>query len=320
MSRKYQRIKQHDLALPAPVRWLTRAFSSIRLAVTLLTFVCLYGLVASVPVGYLLLGTVYMLIGVGVFGMFGVPLALIQNRIPILVAVLSWVSIAIIGTWLTWMACFQAFDTITHLALWQQYGRVIIYQTPALEMTELEFYSWWPMQLVLILFVVNMIWATLRRIEFTFPNLGVLTVHTGIVVLTLGSILYSSFKVEGDTILFRRDLGGGFEKSFYDAVDPAVYVTLEGVGQAMIPVVELPRYNDYPRGTLDIPLVDRAGLRPMLPEPVEVSIVGFYPDAELVEQRGELVPRVVELGVDDRLRRHETGRHDTRLEPQLAHA
>ena len=53
MSAKYKRIKQADAALPAPLRWLTRAFSSITLAVILLCLVALYGVLGSVPVKFL---------------------------------------------------------------------------------------------------------------------------------------------------------------------------------------------------------------------------------------------------------------------------
>ncbi|MEQ9453213.1 MAG: hypothetical protein RLN76_01300 [Phycisphaeraceae bacterium] len=283
MSLKYQRVKQHDLTLPTPVRWLTRAFSSIRLSVCLLTLVALYGTIASVPVGFLALGAAYALIGLGVFGALGLPWALIQGRMPKPIAVLGWTLIAIVGTWITYLGCFQAFDWATHTDAWRYYGKVIIYQLPGLEMTELQFYSWWPMQLILMLFVVNMIWATIRRIEFKFENIGVLTVHTGIVTLTLGSILYSTFKVEGDLLLFRQDIEDGYENVFYDAVNPAFYVLLPNRGQAMVPLPELPRYNDYPAGTLDIPISDRDKLEPLIPEGLSLRIIGFLPDAEIEE-------------------------------------
>ncbi|WP_428389303.1 hypothetical protein [Mucisphaera sp.] len=255
----------------------------------LLTFIALYGTVASVPVGFLALGLIYGLIGLGVYGPPALFLAFIQGGLPRWLSVLGWIAIVIFGGYLTYLGSFYAYDWITHTKSWNYYGRTIIYQLPAFEMTELQFYSWWPLQLVLMLFVVNMVWATIRRIEFNLQNLGVLTVHTGIVTLAVGSILYSSFKVEGDTILFRRDLGGGFEKVFYDAVNPAVFVTLEGYGNAMLPVPDLPRYNDYHVGMLDMSLTDRYEIQGLLPEHVGIRVVGFYPDAE-IEQTWAMEP------------------------------
>ncbi|QDU72091.1 hypothetical protein [Mucisphaera calidilacus] len=281
MSLKYRRIKEHDLALPAPLRWLTRAFSSIRLAVALLLLISLYGTLASVPVGYLVIGAAYLAIALAFFGPPAAILAITQRNLPTPLVIAAWIAIALAGSWLTYLGSVRAYDVLTHTQAWNLHGRTLIYQLPGIEMTELQFYSWWPMQLILMLFVVNMIWATIRRIEFNLPNLGVLTVHTGIVVLTLGAILYSSFKVEGDIILFRRDLGGGYEKVFYDAVDPALFVTVAGHGRAMIPLDDLPRYNDYPAGTLDINFAQRPDLEGLFPAGLSLRVIGFHPDAEI---------------------------------------
>jgi hypothetical protein len=84
-----------------------------------------------------------------------------------------------------------------------------IRRLPMFEMSELEFYSWWPLRVVLVLFVVNMVTATVRRIAFDFKHLGVLTVHAGIVVIALSSVFYQSFKREGDTILLASSAAGG---------------------------------------------------------------------------------------------------------------
>ncbi len=77
-------------------------------------------------------------------------------------------------------------------------------QLPALEMTEFQWFHWWPFNLLIVLFSVTMITVTIRRIPFRFVNAGVLMIHSGIIVLTLGSYYYFGTKVEGDTPVFRR--------------------------------------------------------------------------------------------------------------------
>lgn len=279
MSLKYQRIKQADLLLPAPLRWLTRAFSSITLAVTLLTFVALYGMVGSVPLAFLAVGAVYGLIGIGIFA----PAMLLMVRLRRRLGLVGSALLMVFAAGATAFACRAA---ATHLAAtdwFHAYRATIVYRLPTLEMTELEFYSWWPLKLVLGLFVVNLIWATLRRIEFRFVNLGVLTVHSGIVLIAVGSIFYGSFKVEGDAVIFRDDLGGRPVTAFYDRTDPAIYVVALG-REIMLPLPELPRYNDYEPGSLDIRLHESTAFQSVLGEQLQAVIPGFIAYGNLQPQ------------------------------------
>ena len=285
MSAKYQRVKQADLALPAPLRWLTRAFSSITLAVILLTAVALYGIVGSVPLFMLALGALYALAiaaafgtaGLVCFGVWRVRAVRWPGRAVVVLALLA------LAGWAAYEMCVAAYQWAQDAPWLANHRATVIYRLPFFEMTELEFYSWWPMKAILITFVINMIWATIRRIEFKFVNIGVLTVHSGIVVIALGSILYGYFKVEGDTILFREDLGGGFVNHFYDAFDPAVYVS-NGTHEMMAPVPSLPRYNDYAIGGLNIALHERAGFGAQFGDNVRMTIPGFIAYGSLVER------------------------------------
>ncbi|RME41061.1 MAG: hypothetical protein D6788_02040, partial [Planctomycetota bacterium] len=77
-------------------------------------------------------------------------------------------------------------------------------QHPLLEMTEFEWFHWWPFDVLIALFTLNMVVATVRRVPLRLAHLGVWMVHGGIVVLALGSYEYFSTKVEGDTPVFRR--------------------------------------------------------------------------------------------------------------------
>ncbi len=82
----------------------------------------------------------------------------------------------------------------------------MVRQLPALEMTEFEWFHWWPFDVLVALFCVNIVVVTLRRIPLRWVNAGVWTIHTGIVTLTLGSYLYFGTKVEGDAPVFRRQV------------------------------------------------------------------------------------------------------------------
>jgi hypothetical protein len=77
---------------------------------------------------------------------------------------------------------------------------------PFFEMTEFEWFHWWPFNAMMILFCINMLVVTIRRIPLRPINAGVWMIHSGIIVLTLGSFYYFSTKIEGDTPVFRRQV------------------------------------------------------------------------------------------------------------------
>ena len=63
-------------------------------------------------------------------------------------------------------------------------------QLPALEMTEFEWFHWWPFNVLLILFCTTLIVVTVRRIPMRLVNAGVWMIHTGIIILCIGSYYY----------------------------------------------------------------------------------------------------------------------------------
>lgn len=79
-------------------------------------------------------------------------------------------------------------------------------QIPLFEMTEFEWFHWWPFDLLVALFTINMFVITVRRIPLRFMNLGVWAIHFGIITMTLGSYWYFSTKIEGDAPVFRRQV------------------------------------------------------------------------------------------------------------------
>ena len=196
MSLKYQRIRQSDEQLPWLLKHLTRAFSSITMAVILLLLIIIYGIIGSVPLGML---AQTMLMGLAVL-------------LPVIFAGMgAWrlgrkqwhIGLALLGMSILIAALdvYMVRQIINATPWFDRYHTTVIYRLRFFEMTELEFFSWWPMKLLLGIFVLNMFWATIRRIEFKFINLGVLSVHSGIIILAIGSMFYGNAKQEGDTIL-----------------------------------------------------------------------------------------------------------------------
>ncbi len=70
-----------------------------------------------------------------------------------------------------------------------------------LEMTEMEVFRHWTFCALIALFATVLTVATLVRIRFNWINAGVLTVHSGLLLLAGGSAWYFATKVEGDVIL-----------------------------------------------------------------------------------------------------------------------
>lgn len=279
MSAKYKRIKQADLALPAPLRWLTRAFSSITLSVFLLTFVALYGALGSVPLYFMAIGAAWVVIGVAAAGL----MVLACRRLPGAAAAAA-VLASVAGATVLCVVAARVVDALPIFG--PENHATIIYRLRAFEMNEPEFFAWWPLRLVLLLFVANMVWATIRRIEFSVPRIGVLTVHTGIVTMALGSVFYGMTKVEGDLFITRADLPGAEPVSvFYDRNDPALYVGLAGgtgerTPRHQISLDALPRYNDYADGELDLRLHESPGFADRFGSDLQITVPAFFAYAE----------------------------------------
>lgn len=274
MSAKWQAAKQwereHLRGWLTPVRVVLHALSSIPLAVVLLSLVMVYATLAAVPIGMLALiptlaivSLMFVLlagIGVGLPGL-GLWKALGGWSRPARFVVVLVSSLAlfagVVWAWLALIWPALRYDAVTgggfrlFASFCERYEATTLRRLPGFEMTEGEFYAWWPLRLILLLFVVNMVVATVRRIEFRFRNIGVLTVHTGIVLIALGSALYGRMKVEGDMLLIAgqpdrsgEPTPGPPEDLFYDRARTALWVS-GGASWEQRPIDGLPRYNDY---------------------------------------------------------------------------
>lgn len=80
----------------------------------------------------------------------------------------------------------------------------VVRQMRVFEMSEFEWFNWWPFTLMIALLCVNLVVATIRRIPLNAINLGVWMIHSGIIIMSLASVYYFATKVEGDTPVFRR--------------------------------------------------------------------------------------------------------------------
>ncbi|MBC03693.1 MAG: hypothetical protein CMJ34_10395 [Phycisphaerae bacterium] len=94
----------------------------------------------------------------------------------------------------------------THPAIWhaEAWTYEQIRQRPWFEMTEFEWFHWWPFNVMIALLCVNMTITTIRKIPLNKINAGVWMIHTGIIMLCLGSVYYFMTKVEGDSPVARR--------------------------------------------------------------------------------------------------------------------
>lgn len=81
---------------------------------------------------------------------------------------------------------------------------VAIRQLRPFEMTEFEWFHWWPFDLLIGLICLNIVVTTLRRIRLNALTAGVWMIHGGIIILAIGSVWYFSTKVEGDAPVNRR--------------------------------------------------------------------------------------------------------------------
>lgn len=339
---------RHLTGALTPVKWLVRALSSIPLAVCTLTLVSLYGVLASIPVGLLALIPTWafkgltLVVSVALLAwlpmwFIGVRLrkASVSRGVRFSALLLGGLVLTVCVSWGWSRTLYPAmlFDPYTGRGVQffsdfvQNYSAIQARRLPGMEMSELEFYSWWPLSALLLLFVVNMIVATLRRIEFSVPNLGVLTVHTGIVSIALGSVLYATHKQEGDMLLLAGDgldqddhpLVGRPETGFYDNTRTALWVTQKkSLGWEQRPLEAVPRYNDYglnvvpggdpevkTLGPLDLPApagIRRAG-EPIACDPeLGFRIVGYASFAEPTQawvrasQTSDVIPPGLTLG------------------------
>ncbi len=91
-------------------------------------------------------------------------------------------------------------------AIWEPTTWVSLREMRGLELTEFEWFHWWPFKWLVALLCLNMTIVTIRRIPFNILTLGVWSIHTGVIVLVLGCLVYFTQKIEGDVIISRHQV------------------------------------------------------------------------------------------------------------------
>ncbi len=123
----------------------------------------------------------------------------------VLLFVYSWVGSA--GFWLPGHLAATSDHAWMHDIYWIiPWTQLHVRQAPGLEMTEFEWFHWWPFLLLIGLLCTNVTTTTLRRIAFKPVNYGVWMIHTGVITLSLSCAWYFNVKVEGDMLLPRKRL------------------------------------------------------------------------------------------------------------------
>ena len=71
------------------------------------------------------------------------------------------------------------------------------------EMTEFEWFHWWPFKWLVATLCLNMFIVTVRRIPINILTVGVWSIHSGVITLVIGSVVYFANKIEGDVVISR---------------------------------------------------------------------------------------------------------------------
>lgn len=155
-----------------------------------------------------------------------------------------------------------------------------------MEMTDLQFFAWWPMKLLLACLVLDLTIVTLRRIPLTLFKLGSWTVHVGIVTLIGGCVWYFSHKQEGS---FRIYLNKSVNYC-YDVTERALFAfpvnadgSFDKEHPTITPIPTLPIYYERLPSLKNAIDIKVAGALPG--SDATVKIYGYYPCAVLQPDR-----------------------------------
>ncbi len=82
----------------------------------------------------------------------------------------------------------------------------MIRQWRVFEMTEFEWFHTWFFSALCLALCVNLTLATILRIPFNALKAGVWMIHSGIIMMAVGSVIYFATKIEGDAPVIRRQV------------------------------------------------------------------------------------------------------------------
>lgn len=104
---------------------------------------------------------------------------------------------------LTWhrATIWSGISTLALILVYASVGSAVAPIRGALEMTEVQVFQHWLFIVLVALFSVSLIIATLTCVKWTLINAGSLGVHVGLLMLVGGAVWYFGGKVEGDVVL-----------------------------------------------------------------------------------------------------------------------
>jgi hypothetical protein len=170
------------------------------------------------------------------------------------------------------------------------------------EMDEMQFFSAWPLKVLSVLLVLNLIVVTWIRIPLTPPRYGVWCVHLGIILLVVGMMAHYSLKVEGMALV----PVGQRADHYYDRSERMLYTRINGIPGSAHPLPSLPRFKVYSPDLGNEDYLGRDDLRGITPyvyapdphtgrprvrqfshhfgmdAPLTIDIIGYYPYADIV--------------------------------------
>jgi hypothetical protein len=160
-----------------------------------------------------------------------------------------------------------------------------------LDKSDSQFFSAWPLKVLMLLLVANLVVVTWRRIPLTPSRYGAWCINTGIIALVCGSGLYFSLEMRGQVRIYADPLlGPTTADHFYDADQRSLYVRLRKAESPTmtqlieIPLPALPRFAEYDQKHGNADVLASRGLNGigLLVDGLTVDVIGFYPDAKAV--------------------------------------
>jgi len=138
---------------------------------------------------------------VGTLGWYAVTSVLVVLAFPDLFTSV-WFGISVLASLFIYSSIGSAGVPIS-FAIWEPATWVNLREIRGLEMTEFEWFHWWPFKTIVTILCLNMATVTLLRIPLTILSVGVWSIHSGVIMMVLGSVVYFSNKVEGDVLISR---------------------------------------------------------------------------------------------------------------------
>ncbi len=116
-----------------------------------------------------------------------------------------WVGITLLTLLFVYCSIGSAGVPIS-FAFWEPGAWYPLREDRFFDLTEYEWFNWWPFYALVGLTCLSMAVVTIRRIPLNAVNAGVWMIHGGIIIMCLGCVIYFGTKVEGDVVVARARL------------------------------------------------------------------------------------------------------------------